>query len=425
MKRAMAQASAKRFNSTTPANSATPAPATIPSTPIEPAAASTPPPADSLSSMDIFENIHSMPEQIGYLKSLGLDFGWGPTAMVEWVLEHIHVLCQTPWWASIGLTAIAFRILLLKPYMDAADNAAKLAKVTPITKPMQQKMQELSRASDTTGVMAVRRDIQLIHKRAGIKMWKSFVPMTQMFVGYGTFVLIRAMGKLPVPGLETGGILWFQNLALPDPYFILPLATAGILHLVLRKGGETGVNTMGAEAVKLMSIGLPALTVVFTYWLPAGLQFSFFLSGIISAGQSQLFRNAAFRERFGMHPLPTTATADPFAPKVAASKFREDIMTVEQMKAKYEAPQAQGVLEGLKGKVADIKQSANKSMKDMKEFTGQSRTGGKRTKAEIRAAEAYEEKRAKEEKIRMDRLEKEKRRERAARRAERERLGRK
>lgn len=366
-----------------------------------------------------------MPEQIGYLKSLGLDFGWGPTAMVEWVLEHIHVLCQTPWWASIGLTAIAFRILLLKPYMDAADNAAKLAKVTPITKPMQQKMQELSRASDTTGVMAVRRDIQLIHKRAGIKMWKSFVPMTQMFVGYGTFVLIRAMGKLPVPGLETGGILWFQNLALPDPYFILPLATAGILHLVLRKGGETGVNTMGAEAVKLMSIGLPALTVVFTYWLPAGLQFSFFLSGIISAGQSQLFRNAAFRERFGMHPLPTTATADPFAPKVAASKFREDIMTVEQMKAKYEAPQAQGVLEGLKGKVANIKQSANKSMKDMKEFTGQSRTGGKRTKAEIRAAEAYEEKRAKEEKIRMDRLEKEKRRERAARRAERERLGRK
>lgn len=187
------------------------------------------------SAIDLSTNIHDVPEHIGYLKSLdGLDFGWGPTAGVEWALEHIHVLLGTPWWASIAITAIAFRVILLKPYMDAADNAAKIAAVSPITKPLQAKMTELSRTKETTAMMTVRREIQTIHQRAGIKMWKSFVPMLQMFLGYGTFVLLRAMGKLPVPGLETGGLLWFQNLALPDPMFILPLATAGILHLVLR-----------------------------------------------------------------------------------------------------------------------------------------------------------------------------------------------
>lgn len=65
-------------------------------------------------------------------------------------------------------------------------------------------------------------------------MWKSLVPMTQMVAGYGTFVLLRAMGKLPVPGLETGGALWFHNLTIPDPFFIMPAATAFVLHMVLK-----------------------------------------------------------------------------------------------------------------------------------------------------------------------------------------------
>lgn len=372
-------------------------------------------PVESVDSIDLLGNIHDIPETIGYLKSLGLDFGWGPTACVEWTLEHIHVLLQTPWWASIGLTAIAFRVLLLKPYMDAADNAAKIAAVSPVTKPLQAKMTELSRSKDTAAMMAVRRDIQLIHQRAGIKMWKSFVPMGQMFIGYGTFVLLRAMAALPVPGLETGGVLWFQNLALPDPYFILPIATAGILHLVLRRGGETGVNTMSPQTMKMFAIGMPLLTLVFTYWLPAGLQLSFLLSGILSAAQATLFRNAAFRNKMGMAQLPTPV--DPFAKPAEVSRFREDILTAEQMKAQYEAPKAEGVLGGLKDQIADIRQSASKSVKEMKEYTGQERKDGKRTKQEIKKAEEYEAKRAKEERQRLNRLEREKRAARNARKA--------
>lgn len=372
-------------------------------------------PVESVDTIDLLGNIRDIPETIGYLKSLGLDFGWGPTACVEWTLEHIHVLAQTPWWASIGLTAIVFRVLLLKPYMDAADNAAKIAAVSPVTKPLQAKMTELSRSKDTAAMMAVRRDIQLIHQRAGIKMWKSFVPMLQMFIGYGTFVLLRAMAKLPVPGLETGGILWFQNLALPDPYLILPIATAGVLHMVLRRGGETGVSTMSPTTMKLFAIGMPLLTLVFTYWLPAGLQFSFLLSGVLSAGQATMFRNPAFRAKFGMAQLPTPV--DPFAKPEAVSRFREDILTAEQMNEKYESPKAEGVLGGLKEKYADIRQSASKSVKEMKEYTGQERKDGKRTKQEIKKAEEYEVKRAKEERQRMARLEREKRAARNARKA--------
>lgn len=184
--------------------------------------------------IDIITSAKDAPEHIGYLKSLGLDYGNGPTACIEWVLEHTHVYCGTPWWASIALTAVIIRVAFLKLYIDAADNGAKMARVAPQTKPLHAKMMDLQRAGDQGAVMAVRRDIQVINARAGVKMWKSMLPMVQMFTGYGTFVLLRAMAKLPVPGLETGGALWFQNLTIPDPYFILPLAAAGVLHTVLR-----------------------------------------------------------------------------------------------------------------------------------------------------------------------------------------------
>lgn len=230
----LTQLPSRRFNSSKAA--ATTA-ATTPGAPTTDALAGTSAAHTSTSlddAIDIITSAKDAPEHIGYLKSLGLDYGYGPTSCVEWLLEHTHIYCGTPWWASIALTAVFIRIAFMKLYIDAADNGARMARTAPQTKPLHAKMMDLQRNNDQAAMMAVRQEISVIHKRAGVKMWKSMLPMVQMFTGYGTFVLLRAMAKLPVPGLETGGILWFQNLTLPDPYFILPLAAAGVLHAVLR-----------------------------------------------------------------------------------------------------------------------------------------------------------------------------------------------
>lgn len=179
-------------------------------------------------------NLNSIPEQIGYLKAMGLDYGHGPTAMMEWILEHVHVLAGTPWWASIALTALLVRIACLYPNFMGTDNAAKMAIVAPLAKPLMEKMKESSRLGDTAETMKIRAELQMMNKRAGVKYWKALVPLIQAPIGFGTFFLLRGMANLPVPGLETGGLLWFSNLTIPDPYFILPLATAGVLHYVLR-----------------------------------------------------------------------------------------------------------------------------------------------------------------------------------------------
>ena len=180
------------------------------------------------------EDFLPMTEHIGYLKEMGLDYGWGPTSLMEWVFEHIHVWTGTPWWLSITLTALVVRAVLIKPMLGASDQAAKLQAMKPVTGPLTDKMRERQKAGDTVGVMKARSELKQVHARAGIQTWKSFIPMIQLPLGYGVFRLTRGMAALPVPGLEDGGLFWFRDLTVADPYYILPLATAILLHLAMR-----------------------------------------------------------------------------------------------------------------------------------------------------------------------------------------------
>ena len=41
------------------------------------------------------------------------------------------------------------------------------------------------------------------------------------------------MTALPVVSMQSGGLLWFTDLTVPDPYFALPLITAATLLVTI------------------------------------------------------------------------------------------------------------------------------------------------------------------------------------------------
>ncbi len=178
----------------------------------------------------------SVTEHIGYLKDLGLDYGWGPTAFVETLLEHVHVWTGTPWWASIVLTAVFVRLVMFKAYVNASDTSARLAIITPLVKPIQARISAAKAARDRQAMLAATAEIQDTYRSAGVQLWRLAVPMLQIPLGFGTFRLMRGMADLPVPGLDTQGLLWLQDLTLSDPLFILPIVTAGAFHYTFKVG---------------------------------------------------------------------------------------------------------------------------------------------------------------------------------------------
>jgi membrane protein insertase Oxa1/YidC/SpoIIIJ len=68
---------------------------------------------------------------------------------------------------------------------------------------------------------------------SGITFTKMLTPLIQMPFFLSAFLGVRGMCNLPVESFQTGGLGWFTDLTIADPYCILPLiATSSILLMV-------------------------------------------------------------------------------------------------------------------------------------------------------------------------------------------------
>lgn len=261
-----------------------------------------------------------MPEQIGYLKEIGLDYGWGPTAMIEWGLEHIHVYTGLPWWGSVMATALCFRLALLPMFKRSSDIGARQAAMQPITKPLSAKMMEAYKTNDIETAARLRSEINSINKRAGISMSALMGPaLLQGVFGFCAFKLMRAMANLPVPGLEDGGLLWFTDLTQRDPYLALPAIMALSMHVIFRMGGESGAPMANPAMRPIMLYVMPGLVFVSTIWMPACLDLWLATTGLTGMAQVALFRQAGVRSALGMAPLVPTDPRTPGAHPAAAN----------------------------------------------------------------------------------------------------------
>ncbi|CAG8956361.1 hypothetical protein HYFRA_00003743 [Hymenoscyphus fraxineus] len=296
--------------------STTPLPA-VSSTPIPPesaaAAATTPlstPTSELFTSIEeALSNNPLPPNEIGYFASLGIEYpGWRPTGLMLNLFEHLHVYTGLPWWAVIALTAAAIRVAFFGPAISAADNSARLQKITPIMGPLMEETKAALKIKDIDAALKNQRKLDQIKKEAGFKQSKMFLPMLQIFPTSGSFFALRALSDGRVPAFEIEGLLWFQNLTLADPYFVLPLATSFLLYSNVKRGGELGTSAaLSPEIQKAMLYGFPAISLAFTSWLPAAIQLSFCVSGLGGWIQAYLITKPQFRTWWGMLPIQKKA----------------------------------------------------------------------------------------------------------------------
>ncbi|KAI4765861.1 hypothetical protein E4T52_02774 [Aureobasidium sp. EXF-3400] len=279
----------------------------------------------------------NIPERLGFLKDLGLDYGWGPTAVIEWSLEHVHVLSGLPWWGSIAATAFLYRLALVPMFMKASENGAKMRAMQPITQPMNAKMMDAMRAGDRVTAMTMRQEMMQINKAAGVSTFGMLVPsVVQGVFGFCAFRLLRAMANLPVPGLETGGFLWITDLTQTDPYLLLPAIMGGTLHMVMRMGGETGTPVTESMRPFLLYV-FPGIVLITTAWLPAALNVWLCTTGIMGVIQVHVFKRPEMRRMFGLTPM-----VDPLQAKrdaIAAGLLKDEPATIDVKAKSYPADQ--------------------------------------------------------------------------------------
>ncbi|KAI1452860.1 60Kd inner membrane protein-domain-containing protein [Annulohypoxylon moriforme] len=257
-----------------------------------------------------FTSILDIPEQIGYLKSLGLEFGWGPTACCEWLIEHIYVYTGMPWWAVLTTVAFAWRAAFFVPTLKASKHQALLQKLTQDPAYIQAKAEfdeAVFKNSDIATKSQARIKLLKLKKESGASTLKSLASLWSFPFSWGMFRLVRAMAAIPVPSLETGGMLWFTDFTVHDPYFILPLTSVAITVLMFKQTQAANMsrnNELTARIQKGMIYILPPTMFLATAWLPAGLQWFFLMFTSASVIQSTATLNPAIRRWADIPPLP-------------------------------------------------------------------------------------------------------------------------
>ena len=69
---------------------------------------------------------------------------------------------------------------------------------------------------------------------------------------------LREMVRVPVDSMKEGGMLWFEDLTIPDPYYALPLITSVTLFTTI----ELGTDSMRIQSLGNMRYFMRALPVI-------------------------------------------------------------------------------------------------------------------------------------------------------------------
>ncbi|XP_076828340.1 mitochondrial inner membrane protein OXA1L [Brachyhypopomus gauderio] len=244
------------------------------------------------------------------LSELGLG-SYTPVGLIQNLLEFMHVSVGLPWWGAIVAGTIIARCAVFPVIVKGQREAVKLNNVLPQMTKLTNHMNEAKQSGNSFEFSKAYSELMLFQKKHDVNPIRGFlVPLVQAPIFISFFVALRKMAYLPVPSLQTGGLWWFPDLTIADPFYILPVFVTGTMFAILELGAESGVDNPNLRAMKTvfrimpfvilpMTINFP--TAVFTYWLT---------SNVFTLGQVALLRHPAVRQKLR---IPVRITHPPSA----------------------------------------------------------------------------------------------------------------
>ncbi|KPM37117.1 hypothetical protein AK830_g9440 [Neonectria ditissima] len=246
-------------------------------------------------------NILNMPEGLGFLSAIGLDYGWGPTSVMQWVLEHVHVWGSIGWGGSIIATALILRAVMFYPQIRSLrfNAAMNLMRQDPRGK----EAIELVKKGYQTGDREILQKGQFLNKMVREQYGAHNSGMLWSFLqipfSFGLFRIIGGMSNIPVPSLETSGYLWFSDLTASDPFFILPALGSGLLFGAMMVNSKYAPASQKAMMKKMMWV-FGTVGFIGTTFLSAGVNLMMVSTGFATLLQALILNNEAVRRLVGL-----------------------------------------------------------------------------------------------------------------------------
>lgn len=193
---------------------------------------------------------------------------------MRWGLNWLFGLVGN-WGLAIILLTFIIRGLLWPVNMKAYSSMERMKSVQPILAEIKEKYKDDKQRQTEETMKAF--------KKHNVSPAGGCLPMIlQMPVLYGLYVCIYNSVDL----YNANFVLWYTDLASPDPYYVLPLLMGVAMFFQQRL---SSVDTQNKQAAMMMKI-MPVMFTAFMLFLPSGLVLYYALSLIIGVGQQYFIR---------------------------------------------------------------------------------------------------------------------------------------
>lgn len=250
-------------------------------------------------SLLIDPDVSSVVETLGEptFQSIGLAHAY-PSGLFQYVMEQIHLQGNLPWWATIVITTVLIRVIVFPVVIKAQKNMTALNNVLPEYQRLQV---ETLKAASKEETLRSKEELDSFIKKNNIHPIYTYAPMFCQGAFFTTmFFALRGMANCPVESMKYGGLYWFTDLTVQDPFFLLPIMTSGSLFLNIYFGAD-GVDTNAmAKNLRKFFLFLPLFSLVFMINFPTALNLYWLTTNLIAIMQSRLLRLEPIRKYFGI-----------------------------------------------------------------------------------------------------------------------------
>jgi YidC/Oxa1 family membrane protein insertase len=260
-------------------------------------------------------------------ESLGLAFGndtiW-PYKYVEAIMEYLHVDVGCEWWTTILIGTITVRTLIFPLVLMSQRNAAKLNNVLPQMQVLQMKLTEARQTGNSLEAARYSNELMQFMKEKQVNPLKNMiVPLAQFPFFVSFFVALRHMANTPVESMSAGGLFWFSDLTIPDPYMILPIITSLTMLATIEVGVDgPRLAASGMGNARYVLRAMPFIFFPFMMNFPAAVLTYWTFSNFISLAQVSTLKIPAVREFL---KIPKLVTHKPHELPIKPKGFKQGL----------------------------------------------------------------------------------------------------
>jgi YidC/Oxa1 family membrane protein insertase len=242
----------------------------------------------------------------------GISNSLNPVNWAQDLLMIIHDFTGLPWWVTIALVSFTIRSMTFPLAVKARRATVNMANNREQIQKIQTSMRDIISSSrdgyKNPQYQQLQEKLIQMQEKGGYTTSDLFKPMVSapFFIVY--FLALRGMAA-QVESFTYGGTLWFTNLALPDPFALLPIINAmGVFTSFKISQSKIVTISSGQQYLTWLMAGISLLSIPFTMYLPSAIFMYWIPSSLFAVCQNYYLSTDAAKKR---HNIPAYTVKSP------------------------------------------------------------------------------------------------------------------